>query len=134
MPRTAAARLWEALREQGAEFAFGLPGSQTIEAFQPLKHSGLRTVVPTHEMAAAFMANGYARVAGKPGVLTTIPGPGFTYAPMPDQYMFSALQRLELSKTHRRPLFAEVDTVSSHMPWNRIPLQIGLSAGSPRLC
>ena len=51
-------------------------------------------------------------------------GPGFTYAPMPDQYMFSALQRLELSKTHRRPVFAEVDTVSSHMPWNRIPQQI----------
>jgi phosphatidylglycerophosphate synthase len=51
-------------------------------------------------------------------------GPGFTYAPMPDQYMFSALQRLELAKTHRRPLFAEVDTVSSHMPWNRIPQQI----------
>jgi hypothetical protein len=51
-------------------------------------------------------------------------GPGFTYAPMPDQYMFSALQRLELSKTHRRPLFAEVDTVSSHMPWNRIPQMI----------
>jgi phosphatidylglycerophosphate synthase len=51
-------------------------------------------------------------------------GPTFTYAPMPDQYMFSALQRLELSKTHRRPLFAEVDTVSSHMPWNRIPQQI----------
>ncbi len=51
-------------------------------------------------------------------------GPGFTYAPMPDQYMFAALQRLELSKSHRRPLFAEVDTVSSHMPWNRIPQQI----------
>jgi hypothetical protein len=51
-------------------------------------------------------------------------GPTFTYAPMTDQYMFAALQRLELSKTHRRPLFAEVDTVSSHMPWNRIPQQI----------
>jgi phosphatidylglycerophosphate synthase len=51
-------------------------------------------------------------------------GPGFTYAPMPDQYMFAALQRLELAKAHRRPLFAEVDTVSSHMPWNRIPRQI----------
>jgi hypothetical protein len=50
-------------------------------------------------------------------------GPGFTYAPMPDQYMFAALQRLELSKPHR-PLFAEVDTVSSHMPWSRIPRQI----------
>ena len=30
-------------------------------------------------------------------------------------------QRLELGKPHRQPLFAEVDTVSSHMPWNRIP-------------
>ncbi|MGZ4294628.1 MAG: CDP-alcohol phosphatidyltransferase family protein, partial [Solirubrobacteraceae bacterium] len=51
-------------------------------------------------------------------------GPTFTYAPMPDQYIYAALQRLELSKTHRKPLFAEVDTVSSHMPWNRIPEQI----------
>jgi phosphatidylglycerophosphate synthase len=51
-------------------------------------------------------------------------GPNYNYAPMPDQYMFAALQRLELSKTHRRPLFAEVDTVSSHMPWDRIPVMI----------
>jgi hypothetical protein len=50
-------------------------------------------------------------------------GPGFDYAPMPDQYMFAALQRLELAKPHR-PLFAEVDTVSSHMPWDRIPQMI----------
>ncbi|HJS97264.1 MAG TPA: CDP-alcohol phosphatidyltransferase family protein [Solirubrobacteraceae bacterium] len=52
-------------------------------------------------------------------------GPTFTYASMPDQYIFSALQRLELSKANRKPLFAEVDTVSSHMPWNRIPVQVG---------
>jgi hypothetical protein len=52
-------------------------------------------------------------------------GPSFTYASMPDQYIFSALQRLELGKPHRQPLFAEVDTVSSHMPWNRIPHLIG---------
>jgi hypothetical protein len=52
-------------------------------------------------------------------------GPSFTYASMPDQYIFSAVQRLELGKPHRRPLFLEVDTVSSHMPWNRIPQEIG---------
>ncbi len=52
-------------------------------------------------------------------------GPTFTYASMPDQYIFSALNRLELAKPHRQPLFAEVDTVSSHMPWNRIPEEIG---------
>jgi phosphatidylglycerophosphate synthase len=52
-------------------------------------------------------------------------GPTYTYATMPDQYMFAALQRLELGKPHRKPLFAEVDTISSHMPWNRIPQEIG---------
>jgi hypothetical protein len=52
-------------------------------------------------------------------------GPTFTYASMPDQYIYSALRRLELGKPHRQPLFAEVDTVSSHMPWNRIPHPIG---------
>jgi phosphatidylglycerophosphate synthase len=52
-------------------------------------------------------------------------GPTYSYATMPDQYIFSALQRLELGKPHRKPLFAEVATVSSHMPWNRIPEDIG---------
>jgi phosphatidylglycerophosphate synthase len=51
-------------------------------------------------------------------------GPTFSYAAMPDQYIYSALQRLELRKAHRRPLFAEIDTVSSHQPWNRIPEEI----------
>ena len=60
-------------------------------------------------------------------------GPGFNYAPMPDQYMFAALQRLELAKRHRRPLFAEVDTVSSHMPWDRIPRMIPWSELGQRL-
>jgi phosphatidylglycerophosphate synthase len=51
-------------------------------------------------------------------------GPTFSYAAMPDQYIYSALQRLELGKAHRPPLFAEIDTVSSHQPWNRIPEEI----------
>jgi hypothetical protein len=51
-------------------------------------------------------------------------GPTFAYASMPDQYVLSALQRLELAKQHRRPVFAEVDLVSSHTPWTRIPTQI----------
>jgi hypothetical protein len=51
-------------------------------------------------------------------------GPSFAYAPMPDQYVLGALQRLELAKRHRRPIFAEVDLVSSHTPWTRIPEMI----------
>ncbi|HEX5608938.1 MAG TPA: CDP-alcohol phosphatidyltransferase family protein [Solirubrobacterales bacterium] len=52
-------------------------------------------------------------------------GPTFSYSSMPDQYVYSALQRLELGKTNRPPLFAEVDTVTGHQPWNRIPEEIG---------
>jgi phosphatidylglycerophosphate synthase len=48
-------------------------------------------------------------------------GPDFGLPPMPDQYTFRALQRRELVKRHRPSLFAEVDLVSSHAPWTRIP-------------
>ena len=47
-------------------------------------------------------------------------GPTYAFASMPDQYVLLGLQRLELAKPHR-PLFAEVDLVSSHTPWTRIP-------------
>ncbi len=51
-------------------------------------------------------------------------GPRFAYASMPDEYVMGALQRLELAKRQRRPVFAEVDLVSSHEPWTRIPQMI----------
>jgi phosphatidylglycerophosphate synthase len=48
-------------------------------------------------------------------------GPSFGLPPMPDQYTLLALQRRELAKRHRPPVFAEVDLISSHAPWTRIP-------------
>jgi hypothetical protein len=51
-------------------------------------------------------------------------GPRFAFAEMPDQYVMAALQRLELAKKDRRPVFAEVDLVSSHEPWTRIPRMV----------
>ena len=48
-------------------------------------------------------------------------GPDFGLPPMPDQYTLLALQRRELAERHRPPLFAEVDLISSHAPWTRIP-------------
>jgi phosphatidylglycerophosphate synthase len=48
-------------------------------------------------------------------------GPDFGLPPMPDQYTLLALQRRALARPHRRPLFAEVDLISSHAPWTRIP-------------
>ena len=78
--RTGAARMVEALEKANVRCVFGLPGTQTVELFEALRQSGIRTVVATNELSAAFMAGGWARVTGDPGVLLTIPGPGFTWA------------------------------------------------------
>lgn len=48
-------------------------------------------------------------------------GPRFSYATMPDQYVLSAFQRLELSPSPRSPVMAELDLVSSHTPWTPLP-------------
>jgi hypothetical protein len=48
-------------------------------------------------------------------------GPDFGLAPMPDQSTLLTLQRRELARRPRPPLFAEVDLISSHAPWTRIP-------------
>ena len=47
-------------------------------------------------------------------------GPTYAFASMPDQYTYLALQRLDLAKAHWRPLFAEIDAVSSQLfLWTR---------------
>jgi phosphatidylglycerophosphate synthase len=48
-------------------------------------------------------------------------GPSFGFSPMPDQFALQALQKLELAKRNRRPIFSEVFLSSSHEPWTRIP-------------
>jgi phosphatidylglycerophosphate synthase len=48
-------------------------------------------------------------------------GPRFGFSPMPDQYALQALQKLELARRHRRPVFSEIFLSSSHEPWTRIP-------------
>lgn len=51
-------------------------------------------------------------------------GPRFSYATMPDQYVLSAFQRLELSPAPRSPVMAELDLVSSHTPWTPLPAPV----------
>ena len=68
------------LRARGVEVVFGIPGVHTIELYRGLSGGGIRHVTPRHEQGAAFMADGYARVSGKPGVAFVITGPGLTNA------------------------------------------------------
>src|SRR3990167_5185414 len=59
---------------------FGIPGVHTLELYRGLPGSGIRHVLTRHEQGASFMADGYARVSGKPGVCFIITGPGVTNA------------------------------------------------------
>jgi acetolactate synthase-1/2/3 large subunit len=72
--------LASALGHIGINTVFGIPGTQNLELFEALRRSEIRTILPTTETAAAFMANGYFRASGRPAAIATIPGPGFLYA------------------------------------------------------
>ena len=50
-------------------------------------------------------------------------GPKFSYSQMPDQYTFAAFQRNELTPGHK-PVMAEIDTTSSHIPWAPLPAMV----------
>ena len=52
-------------------------------------------------------------------------GPRFGYPTMPDQYTLDAIHRLELAPQPRRPVMAEIDLITSHAPWSRVPRLIG---------
>jgi hypothetical protein len=54
-------------------------------------------------------------------------GPKFGYASMPDQYTLSTFQRLELAKSERPNVMAEIDLVSSHHPWTPLPSMVDWS-------
>src|SRR6267378_6386052 len=66
------------LEHYGVELVFGIPGVHTVELYRGLAGSAIRHVTPRHEQGAGFMADGYARVTGKPGVCFIITGPGMT--------------------------------------------------------
>lgn len=68
------------LEAYGVDTVFGIPGVHTVELYRGLPKTRIRHVTPRHEQGAGFMADGYARVTGKPGVCFLITGPGVTNA------------------------------------------------------
>ncbi|TXR50867.1 5-guanidino-2-oxopentanoate decarboxylase [Phyllobacterium endophyticum] len=66
------------LESYDVDTVFGIPGVHTIELYRGLAGSKIRHITPRHEQGAGFMADGYARATGKPGVAFVITGPGIT--------------------------------------------------------
>jgi acetolactate synthase-1/2/3 large subunit len=91
------------LEGYGVEMVFGIPGVHTVELYRGLHGSSLRHISPRHEQGAGFMADGYARASGKPGVCFIITGPGMTnIVTAMGQAYADSVPMLVISTTSRR--------------------------------
>ncbi|WP_447555200.1 5-guanidino-2-oxopentanoate decarboxylase [Vreelandella sp. EE22] len=87
----------------GIDTLFGIPGVHTVELYRGLEGSNVRHVTPRHEQGAGFMADGYARASGKPGVCLIITGPGMTnIATAMGQALADSIPMLVISSVNRR--------------------------------
>jgi acetolactate synthase-1/2/3 large subunit len=77
--RTGGQAVVAALKAHGVDTVFGIPGAHTLALYDALRDEpGIRNVVARQEGGAGYMADGYARASGKPGVVLTVTGPGAT--------------------------------------------------------
>lgn len=69
--------LVRSLMEEGVEVVFGVPGIQLYGIVSALRDEpAVRMITTRHEQATTYMADGYARTTGKPGVALVVPGVG----------------------------------------------------------
>lgn len=76
MHRPLGAQISFMLRDRGVDVIFGIPGVHNQELYRGIEEAGITHVLARHEQGAGFMADGYARATGRPGVAYVITGPG----------------------------------------------------------
>ena len=88
---TGAQALIRALEHENVDTMFGIPGGCILPAYDPLVESSIRHILVRHEQGAGHMAEGYAHVTGRPGVVMVTSGPAATnlVTPLMDAYMDS---------------------------------------------
>ena len=80
LPSTGAEVFVKQLESYGVDVVFGLCGHTNIAVLDALSRSRIHFVTTRHEQGTAHMADGYARMTGKPGVVLTHAGPGMMNA------------------------------------------------------
>lgn len=129
-PRTVGAYLLELLSAYGVEVVFGIPGVHTVEMYRGFPGSAVRHITPRHEQGAGFMADGYARVTGKPGVCFVITGPGLTnIATAMAQAYADSIPMLVVSSVNARGAFGSGAGHLHELPDQRL-VASGLAARS----
>ena len=71
--------LVRSLQDEGVEYIYGYPGGSALHIYDAIfRQDKVKHILVRHEQGAAHMADGYARAAGKPGVVLVTSGPGAT--------------------------------------------------------
>ena len=69
------------LENEGIEYIFGVPGEENADFLISLKKSKkIKFILTRHEQSAAFMAESYGKLTGKPGIAFVTRGPGACHA------------------------------------------------------
>ena len=107
-----------------------LVASRRLTLSSAFENAGWRTVadVPSNETAWPEGSSFYHYDHIYDETNVGYAGPKFSYAAMPDQYVLSAFERLELAPPGRGPVMAEIDLVSSHWPWAPLPRMVDWNA------
>lgn len=66
------------LENEGVEYITGIPGGFNLPIYDALYKSNLTHILARHEQGAGFIAQGFSRTTGKPGVCFATSGPGAT--------------------------------------------------------
>ena len=136
-PSTGAEILLESLRREGVDVFFGLPGGVVLPLYDALYSSGIHHLLVRHEQAAAFAADGYARVTGKVGVCLGTSGPGATNlttgltSAMMDSIPIVALTGQVPLPLIGKDAFQECDTIGITMPSTKCSFLVRSAAELP---
>ena len=120
--------LVKSLVAEGVEVVFGIPGAQMYGVVAALRDEpGIGMITTRHEQATTYMADGYARVSGKPGVALVVPGVGLYNAAAGLATAYSRSSPVEAVTAERR-LIAHYDIKSSEPQY---PILEALQKGIP---
>ncbi len=137
---TAGQAVVESLRSEGCPYAFGIVGGtflEILDAFYDQKD--IKFISVRHEQGAAFMADGFARASGIPGVCMSTNGPGATnlitgvYAAYVGHSPVIALSGAPARDVIYRGAFQEVDHLALFRPITKLAMSVNKSERVPEL-
>ncbi|PCI28765.1 MAG: acetolactate synthase, large subunit, biosynthetic type [SAR324 cluster bacterium] len=119
---TGAQALVKTLEMLEVDTIFGYPGGANLPIYDALRNSKIQHILARHEQGAIHMAEGYARIMGKPGVCLATSGPGVTnlITGLADAYLDSIPLVVITGQIPRALIgtdaFQEVDCINITMP------------------